>query len=103
MDPLPPDESSGPTERTRRQEIERLLADGSQSVESLARALGARVVDVENDLSHLLRSRRGKLSVDPATCDQCGFVFRKRDRLTAPSRCPECRSERIDPPRFTLR
>ena len=32
----------------------------------------------------------------------CGLVFRTRDRLTSPSRCPECKSERISSPRFTL-
>lgn len=39
--------------------------------------------------------------VAPPRCRACGFEeFDKRANL--PSRCPECRSERIDEPAFTI-
>ncbi len=50
--------------------------------------------------------RRGseRLRIDPAACRACGFVFKERisKHLHAPSRCPQCRSERISEPRFRI-
>ena len=61
----------------------------------------------EEDLRHVEKSlRRGseRLRIDPAGCRACGFVFRERvsKHLHAPSRCPQCRSERISEPRFRI-
>lgn len=74
-----------------------------------ARELSARVripeKQVAGHLEHLARSARAageRLLLEPARCLDCGFVFRKRDRLTRPSRCPVCRGERLDAPRFSL-
>jgi predicted Zn-ribbon and HTH transcriptional regulator len=47
--------------------------------------------------------QREELGVEPARCIACGFEFEARERLGKPGRCPACRSERIDPPRFYLR
>jgi aminoglycoside N3'-acetyltransferase/predicted Zn-ribbon and HTH transcriptional regulator len=49
-----------------------------------------------------LRHEKGKLLVQPAYCLACGFEFESRQRLTKPSRCPSCRSERIAPPRYGI-
>ena len=74
-----------------------------------ARELSARVSisekDVAHHLEHLARSLAHdglRLVVDPANCEHCGFVFKKRERLDAPSRCPVCRSERIAAPKFAI-
>lgn len=32
----------------------------------------------------------------------CGFTFRKRERLSTPSRCPVCRSEEITETRYGI-
>lgn len=40
------------------------------------------------------------LRIEPARCIGCGFEFKGRSRAAKPSRCPQCRSERIAPPRF---
>jgi predicted Zn-ribbon and HTH transcriptional regulator len=56
-------------------------------------------------LEHLRRSlpaQGARLVVEPATCKSCGHVFEDRTRLTKPSRCPECKKERIEPPRFSV-
>ena len=42
------------------------------------------------------------VSVVPAACLACGFVFRTRQRLTRPGRCPVCDSSHIEPPRFSV-
>jgi predicted Zn-ribbon and HTH transcriptional regulator len=54
-------------------------------------------------LKRTLERERIKLGVEPACCLACGFEFDARERVTKPSRCPSCRSERIQPPRFYLR
>ena len=56
-------------------------------------------------LTHLERSLAAtgeRLVVEPATCRACGRAFLGRSRYTRPSRCPECKSERISSPRFSL-
>jgi len=54
-------------------------------------------------LEHIARSLHpGRLTVEPASCHQCGFSFKKRVRLNTPSRCPVCKSEHISPPRFKI-
>lgn len=61
--------------------------------------------EVAAHLEHLARSlpHRGLcLHVEPARCLECEFVFDGRRRKKRPSRCPECRSERIEPPTFSV-
>lgn len=89
--------------RTIRERIRQELIAGDCSVDSLARILGVSRKDVEEEVRHVERSAGRDLRVTPAECPDCGFVFRERDRLTAPSRCPKCKKERVDPPLFTLR
>jgi predicted Zn-ribbon and HTH transcriptional regulator len=85
---------------TRRQEIAALLEAGDWSFDELRRELQVAVRTLEDDLRHVERShRRGarRLRVEPARCEACGFVFRRREprHWHPPSRCPGCRSERI--------
>ena len=68
-----------------------------RSVSSLARELGLKRGDVEDDLRHAIRSARaaGQLVViEPARCRACGFTFGE-EKLAKPSRCPSCCSERL--------
>lgn len=62
--------------------------------------------EVAGHLEHLARSLPHQglvLVVEPAHCVACGFTFEDRKRLGRPSRCPQCRSERVMPPRFEIR
>ena len=82
---------------TLRRHLHELLTREPRSVSSLARELGLRRDDVEADLQHMLRSaaaRGDKIEVLPARCKNCGFEF-GADRLSKPSRCPECKGSRI--------
>jgi predicted Zn-ribbon and HTH transcriptional regulator len=82
---------------TLRRHLHELLTREPRSVSSLARELGLRRGDVEADLQHMLRSaaaRGDKIEVLPARCKNCGFEFGS-DRLSKPSRCPECKGSRI--------
>lgn len=81
---------------TRRQELIAQLENGPATLRELAERLGLRVRDVVDDLEHIRRSLGDrKLRVDPAVCLKCNYAFEDRRRLTRPSRCPNCRKERI--------
>jgi predicted Zn-ribbon and HTH transcriptional regulator len=80
----------------RRQLID-MLAEQPRSVSSIARELGLKRGDVEDDFHHLIRSARAAghlVHIEPARCRICGFVFDDR-RLAKPSKCPACRGSRI--------
>lgn len=64
---------------------------------SLARELGLRRGDVEDDLRHAIRSARAaghRIEVLPAECRACGFTFGD-DKLSKPGKCPACRGTRL--------
>lgn len=90
---------------TIRQSIISFLKDRELTAKDLSQAVGIREREVYEHLAHISRSRlpEGKLVVQPSVCRKCGFVFKKRDRLTPPSRCFLCRGESITPPRFMVR
>ena len=75
----------------------------SATARDLAMAAGISEKDVAEHLEHLARSlphEALRLEVIAASCLACEYVFRERERLTAPSACPKCRSERVAPPSF---
>jgi transcriptional regulator len=89
---------------TIRQTIISLLQGQDLSAREISQIVGIREKEVYDHLTHIARSAadRGKLIVQPASCRHCGFIFKKRDRLTAPGKCFLCRSEAISPPRFAI-
>ena len=87
----------------RRQFIE-LLSEAPRSVSSIAREMGARRGDVEEDVRHAVRSAIAaghRIEVIPARCKDCGFVF-DEDRLTKPGRCPSCKGSRLFEPQLRI-
>jgi predicted Zn-ribbon and HTH transcriptional regulator len=100
--PLP-----APPERTEtlRQSLQAALRQGWTTAHELSGLVGVREKDVATHLAHIDRTlrRQGEgLEMEPAACLACDFVFKKRDRLTRPARCPICNSERVTPPRFRI-
>lgn len=89
--------------RTIRQTIAELLTGREQSARELAETLLLTPSEVEAHLGHLARSLKGRLTVRPARCRDCGFSFRQRRRLDAPGRCPSCRGQRLEGPWFSVR
>jgi hypothetical protein len=80
-----------------RKDILALLSVQPRSVSSLARDLGLKRGDVEDDLRHALRSARAaghQVIVVPARCRTCGFTF-DEEKLSKPSKCPACRGTRL--------
>ena len=93
------------TMSTIRQTMISLLQGQDLSAKEISQIIGLREKEVYDHLTHIARSAavKGKLIVQPASCRHCGFVFKKRDRLTPPGKCFLCRSEAIIPPRFAIR
>jgi transcriptional regulator len=80
-----------------RKDLIHLLSAQPRSVSSIAREMGLRRGDVEDDLRHAIRSARAAghaVTIVPAQCRTCGFTFGE-DRLSKPSRCPECKGSRL--------
>ena len=79
------------------------------------RALSAREISgmvsipekaVCDHISHIQKTvhKTGRmLVVTPAECKQCGFVFKKREKLKKPGKCPICRAETIKEPLFSIK
>jgi predicted Zn-ribbon and HTH transcriptional regulator len=89
---------------TPRQVIKELLLAETLSSLQLSRLLSLPEKEVLDHLAHIARAPGvgHQFQIMPAACRHCGFVFRKRDRLSIPSRCPICHHEAISRPRFTL-
>jgi predicted Zn-ribbon and HTH transcriptional regulator len=87
---------------TDRQAMAALLARAPLSARDLAYELQLTPAEVEAHLEHLRRSHKKNLRMTPAECQACGFVFKKRDRLDAPGRCPVCRAQRVAGPWFRI-
>jgi len=76
-----------------------------KTLKDLSRELSLSEKDVAQALEKLARSLEHgplELAVEPARCLGCGFQFRDRARASRPSRCPECRAERIALARFWI-
>jgi transcriptional regulator len=102
---LPIPEGPPARSQTLRQALVAELRQGWRSAYELSAAVSIREREVFEHLAHLEKSlARGdeRLIVEPARCAGCGFTFDKRERLTRPSRCPRCKAERVEAPRFAI-
>lgn len=78
---------------TFRKDLVTILSAQPRSVSSLARELGLKRGDVEDDLRHMIRSARAaghRVVIEPAQCRSCGFTFGD-EKLSKPGKCPRCR------------
>jgi predicted Zn-ribbon and HTH transcriptional regulator len=103
-----PKEPSLPTERneTVRREITDVLKERILSAKDISGIVGIPVKEVYEHLAHIQKSLgkgEHRLDVIPAECRKCGFLFKKRERLKKPGKCPVCRSESIEDPLFSIR
>ena len=81
-----------------------LLSLEPRSISSLARELGAKRSDLEDDLRHAIRTARAQghqIRVIPARCKSCDFLF-DEDKLSKPSRCPACKGMRLFEPMLRI-
>jgi predicted Zn-ribbon and HTH transcriptional regulator len=81
-----------------------ILTDEPRSVSWLARELGLKRDEVEDDLRHVLRSAKAaghQIVVVPARCRSCGFRFDEA-KLSKPGKCPACRGTRLYEPQIGI-
>jgi len=103
-----PKEPFIPVERheTVRQKIISVLEGQTLSAKDISADVMVSEKEVYEHLKHIqktLNKRERNLIITPAECKKCGFVFRKRDRLKKPGRCPVCRGELISEPLFSIK
>jgi hypothetical protein len=101
------DDGPAPHERSRtvRDAIRRALRLGPLTALQISSTVGIPHKAVAGHLEHLRRSAKGageRFVVEPAFCHDCDFEFEDRARLTKPSRCPKCKGERLEAPRFRI-
>ncbi|MCF8111079.1 MAG: transcriptional regulator [Desulfobacteraceae bacterium] len=91
---------------TIRQQIIELLEHDEHDARRLSQSLGISEKEVYAHLPHIAKSlsKQGKkLRTEPAECIGCGYRFKNRQRVTKPGKCPVCKSERIENPRFCIK
>jgi predicted Zn-ribbon and HTH transcriptional regulator len=97
-----------PVERqeTIRREIISVLEGKTLSAKDISADVRISEKEIYEHLEHIQRTinkSEHNFIVTPAECKKCGFIFRKRDKLKKPGRCPVCRGELIQEPLFSVR
>lgn len=90
--------------RTTREKITDRLRDSAATASSLSDRYAISNGSVLRHVRHVARSVDGsdeEFLVRPPACQDCGFDDFD-DPINLPSRCPECKSEQIDEPAFTI-
>jgi len=90
---------------TIRQKIIERLSDEMMDARQLSREVSIREKEVYDHLAHIARSlavKGKKLGMEPARCLACGYVFKDRQRLTRPGRCPRCKNSHLQSPVFYI-
>jgi len=91
-------------ERTTRQRIADRLRANPARAGALAREFDVRTDDALTHVEHISRSLDSTdedLLVAPPTCQDCGFDGFD-DLVNHPARCPDCKSEAVTEPTFTI-
>lgn len=95
-------------ELTVRQRVIEALKGRFLTAKEISQAVSVKEKEVADHLAHIALTLGGdesafSLVTEPSECLECGFVFRKRERLKTPSKCPVCRSEEITETRFGVK
>ena len=92
-------------EETKREQIIAALREGALNTRDLSMMLSMSEREVKGHLEFVRKSVEGggeRFVVTPASCKGCGFSFDDRKKAKAPSRCPKCKAQRIEPPRYAV-
>jgi predicted Zn-ribbon and HTH transcriptional regulator len=91
-------------QRMFRKDLIDILLGNAMSVVGIARMMKEAPADIADDLNHLLRSLKHteyKAVIEPAHCRACGFEF-SAEKLTKPSKCPQCHSTWLQEPKIRI-
>ena len=97
-----------PVERheTTRKEISALLLERACTAREISALVKIPEKEVISHLEYILKTihrDNQKLVITPYHCKKCGFVFKKRERLKKPGKCPLCKSEAIEDAHFSIK
>ncbi len=97
-----------PEERheTLRRQIMSILKEGNFSARDISAEVRIPEKEVYAHLEHIRKTMDKKehhLTIIPAECIKCGFVFGKREKLKKPGKCPVCKGELIREPYFSTK
>ncbi len=90
---------------TVRQEIISSITGQRLSAKEISGRVRVREKEVYLHLDHIQKTIQKhdlRLIITPSECKKCGFIFKKRDRLKKPGKCPICRHESITEPLFII-
>lgn len=90
--------------RTTRERMADRLREDQLTASALAREFDIQAAEVLRHIEHVARSLEHsdeEFLVAPPECRDCGFNGFD-DLINRPSRCPECKSEAIEEPVFTV-
>jgi len=90
---------------TIRQSIITLLEHHTLSAQEISVAVRIPEKEVISHLEHIRTATHKNdrhLLITPAVCKKCGFIFKKRERLTRPGKCPLCHNEQIAVPLYGI-
>ncbi len=90
---------------TTRQEIITLLSEGEHGAKDISKIIRISEKEVYTHLEHInrsLKSQKRRLNITPAECLSCGFKFEARNRFSSPGRCPKCKGEHIQDPKYVI-
>jgi len=86
---------------TIRKQIQALITEMPMTLRDLSQELRISEKDALGHLEHIRKARSaGRLVVEPSECNLCGYVFKERQRLGKPGRCPKCKGGSITAPRY---
>lgn len=80
---------------TQREQMMAHLENAERTPRELSGLMRMSMRDTLDHLEHVKKSAGKRMKIRPARCKRCGFTFSKRSKLSTPSRCPDCRNERI--------
>ncbi|MDB9823480.1 transcriptional regulator [Deltaproteobacteria bacterium] len=89
---------------THRQNLMELLSQGTFTLQDLSVEMRLSMKEVLHHLKHVRKSVRPPFGfiIEPAGCLNCGFVFKEREKLHSPGKCPMCRSSHISEPAYRI-
>lgn len=96
--------TDGADSLTTRERIREHLREDAATASALAAEFGVTSSAARQHVRHVARSLDPddeQLLAIPPECRDCGFD-RFDDRVNHPSRCPECKSEAVEEPVFTI-
>ncbi|MFX0087547.1 MAG: transcriptional regulator [Candidatus Hodarchaeota archaeon] len=92
--------------KTRREKIIELLSKNEemtlQELADLTHSALKTIIEDIDSVRKTIKSENKRIEVSPASCMSCNYIFSGRNRISDPSKCPECHSERISSQRFRI-